>query len=117
MNKKQFIEITKSEVKEVSVSGIIQVLTKPSGRNPAKNLVELSDFYNRMNNDERQKIHEIISLAIDNSIFGFLCVIDGVRAIEDTAPFGKLKLSYVNNDVEIVLNDDDEYLHDIYKAQ
>ena len=39
------------------------------------------------------------------AVFGFLCVLDGVRAIEDTEVKGQLKLYYEKENKSVLLND------------
>jgi hypothetical protein len=48
-------------------------------------------------------------------VFGFLCVLDGVSAIEDGEVKGKLNLFYEKHGKQQLLNDpQEEYLHDIF---
>jgi hypothetical protein len=55
-----------------------------------------------------------ITMASDTTMFSFLCVLDGVRAIEDTEEKGQLKLIFSKDGVEELLNNpDEEYLHDL----
>ena len=57
--------------------------------------------------------HTLIIIALYSIIFGFLCVLDGVRIIEDSEEKGKLLLYYEKNGNRQLLNDPkEEYLHD-----
>jgi hypothetical protein len=53
---------------------------------------------------------------VDRAIFGFLCVLDGVRAIEGARDKGRLVLFYDRESRVLLNNPDDEYLHDIYNS-
>ncbi|HBW37141.1 MAG TPA: hypothetical protein DEF89_18345, partial [Desulfosporosinus sp.] len=47
---------------------------------------------------------------------GFFARLDGVRVIEDTSFKGMLELYYTNDSSKLLLNNEqDDYLHDIYK--
>jgi hypothetical protein len=62
-------------------------------------------------------LNEIIKEAVETSVFGFLCVLDGVRAIE-TSDKSNLKLYYEKAGNVVLLNDeDDDYLHDIFLSE
>jgi len=65
----------------------------------------------------KEWLQEIIKLAVGESIFGILCVIDGVRQIESTLEKGELFLEFRKNGETIRLNDpNQEYLHDIFNS-
>lgn len=121
MNQEKFIEIIKEVVSNSSFDGIIGTMLHPPGRKPSNKLLEISEFYNELKDEDKQVVNNIIKLAIDSSVFGFLCVIDGVRSInESVEDNGSLKLSYINDasGKETVLNNPDEdYLYDIYNAE
>jgi hypothetical protein len=55
--------------------------------------------------------------AVELAVFSFLCVLDGVSAIEDEPEKGVLTLRYIKRDEDLLLNDPaDEFLHDTYNA-
>ena len=119
MNQEEFIEVIKNSVANAAVLDVIETLKFPPGRRPAERAVKLSTFYNQLSLEQQQQINEIIHIAVDASVFGFLCIIDGVRSINDLENQGSLKLTYKDEDgIETLLNDPEEnYLHDIYKAE
>ena len=48
------------------------------------------------------------------AVFGFLCVLDGVKAIKKTGVKGHLKLYNEKEKKSVLLNDSNEdYLHDL----
>lgn len=114
MNAELFVDIIKKVVTESSIKGIESMLKSPPGRKPRKDLLEMSRYYNESTEEERVIINKIIKLSVDNGVFGFLCVLDGVRAIEDGVDKGGLTLTY-KKDVEIILNKDED-LHDFYNV-
>lgn len=116
MNSEVFIKSIQKCVRNSSISGTISTLKNPPGRSPHKNLKEISCWYNQLSDNERNIIKQIIEQAVDSSLFGFLCVIDGVRTIEDSYEKGQFKLIYENeNGIELVNSPEEEYLHDTFK--
>jgi hypothetical protein len=52
--------------------------------------------------------------AVNRAVFGFLCVIDGVRAIEHGADKGSLELRYVKNGSVLLNPPDGKVLHELW---
>jgi hypothetical protein len=118
MNSEIFIEAIKQVVRDSTVKGTEENLIKPPGRQPKKELVLLSNWYNSQNSDNKKMIKNIIQLSVDASIFHFLCVLDGVATIEDVEEKGTLELYFVKDKEKILLTDpNEEFLHDIYNAE
>ena len=118
MNSSEFIESIKIAAGQLTTDDLVSNLENPPGRSPDKKLVELSDWYNSLNTSNKEKLHEIIKLAVGQSIFGILCVIDGVRQIESSLDKGELVLEFRKNGETIRLNDPNgEYLHDIFNSE
>jgi hypothetical protein len=113
MNAEEFIHAIKLAVRDAAINNTIDVLARPPGRKPSQELLRTSEWYNSLDARGRAILAEIVAIAVDDAIFGFLCVLDGVRAIEDTTDKGRLELSYIKDGVE-VLNDSNLMLHDIY---
>ncbi|MDQ3816057.1 MAG: hypothetical protein M3362_00005 [Acidobacteriota bacterium] len=56
--------------------------------------------------------------AVHASVFGFFCVLDGVRTIEGLGEKGSLELYYVSGATRVLLNNvGKEDLHDIYNGE
>jgi len=114
MHSKEFIETIKIVVEEASIKGIQENLNKPVGRHPDQKLIELSRWFNSLSLEGKSMVSKIIKESVEMSVFGFLCVLDGVRPIEDDEEKGKLELFYEKNGSRILLNDpDQEYLHNL----
>jgi len=115
MDADNFIEYLKSHIRDSSLQDTISILDKPPGRRPPQKIRELSSWYHSMSADDKDKLKEVITEAIDSSLFGFLCVLDGVRAIEASEIKGRLELYYTRDSQKVLINkEDDEYLHDKY---
>lgn len=116
MTKEQFVDAIKQVVHDSTVSGTEQLLRHPPGRKPDAKLVRLSEWFNSLPDKHKQNVIDLVTLASDQSVFGFLCVLDGVRQIENEADKGKLKLQFEKNGSTVVLNDDSgAFLHDLFK--
>lgn len=114
MNSEEFIDAIREVVVNDSIKGLESYLIKPSGRNPGNEAIEKSYWYNKLSKQDKLMVLKVIKEAVETSVFGFLCVLDGVRAIENTEEKGKLKLFYEREGNSVLLNNNNEdYLHDL----
>ena len=117
MNKEQFVDAIKIAVGQATENDIKATLEKPIGRNPDQRQVELSNWYKNLSETDKDNLYEVIKQTVDTCLFGTLCVIDGVRAIENSSDKGELILEYRKGANITTLNDQrGMYLHDIYKS-
>ena len=113
MNQIEFISAINNSVLKSSVESVKSILIKPAGRNPNKDLLSLSAWYNALDEVNKSLVDNVISMTSDMTTFGFLCVLDGVRPIEDGFEKGVLKLIYQKENTEVILaGDNAEFLHD-----
>jgi hypothetical protein len=118
MNKAEFIEAIKVVVEKSSIENTLNILQHVPGRNPSPQLIARSDWYTNLSSEDKLMVQSIIREAVEDSVFGFLCMLDGVRAIEGAADKGELQLIYRKGESQVLLNDpDEEDLHDIYIGQ
>lgn len=116
MNQTEFIDAIKIAVKDNAIEGIKSSLRNPPGRHPSEEKVELSKWYNNLSEQDKRFINQIITNSVESALFGFLCVLDGVRSIESYEK-GELKLFYEKDGNKMLLNDFNlEYLHDLFMA-
>lgn len=114
MNAELFIESINEVVRNSTISDILENLKEPPGRTPNKDLIELSQWYSNLTNEDVEYLKKVIAYSVDGGIFGLLAVIDGVRTFEDDGD-GILELIYKNNSENIQLNNPkNEYLHDLF---
>ena len=114
MNSQKFVDIIKDVVIDDSIKSVQDVLIKPPGKAPLERNVELSKWYNNLADGEKAKVLAIIREAVESSVFGFFCVLDGVRAIESGENKGILKLYFENNLGQVLINNpNDDYLHNM----
>jgi len=112
VNKSEFIAVIGDVVSASAIEDTIDNLKSPPGRKPDENLVKQSAWFNSLSDSDKDMVKSIISDAVNESVFGFLCVLDGVRSISDSGDSNKLKLTHGDT----LLNDiENQYLHDLYK--
>jgi hypothetical protein len=118
MDKNGFIKAIKTAVRDGSISGVVEDLLNPPIRNPNHKLVNLSKWYISLDQDSKDRIKQIVEMSVDDAIFGIMCVLDGVRSIEDYGQKGDLKLEYQKGEKIVLLNDpNEESLHDLYNEK
>lgn len=114
MDKQQFVTAVNARVVAGSVEGLKQILLQPPGREPHKDLVEESNWFKSLNEEDKAMVEKIIIRSVEQATFTFLCILDGVSAIEDGPNKGILKLVYEKDGKQVRLNDEDsDYLHDL----
>ena len=115
MDSKQFVAALRIAVEKSAVEGIKDLLIKPPGRKTSAELLKRSEWYNKLSEEDKNMVMEIADESVKSCLFGFLCVLDGVRAIEDEENKGTLKLYFEKGANRLLINDpDQEYLHDMY---
>jgi len=114
MNTHEFVEAIRLVVRDASVGGAIATLMQPSGRRPDADTVRLSEWYRGLPPSDQACVREVAFLVSDQTTFGFLAVLDGVRAIENGPIKGRLELRHVSERGTILLNDESgPPLHDL----
>jgi hypothetical protein len=114
VDKESFVDAVRLAVQDAAITGTISLLTGPPGRKPDENLVALSAWFNRLAVSDRQNLERVVEMTAHAALFGFLCVLDGARAIESGPLKGTLDLRYRRGESDISLSDDDgEMLHEL----
>lgn len=97
LNKDEFIAAIKVAVHDSAIKGMKTNLASPPGRRPHEKAKVTSRWFNSLPEEDKHQVEEIIKQAVHASVFGFLCVLDGVRAIESTPEKGSLELIFNKN--------------------
>jgi len=117
MTSEEFVAALVQVVHEASVTDVIKSLQAPSGRRSDGQQLALMNWFNRISEEDRQRVRQAVERAVHSAIFGTLCVLDGVRAIEDGPAKSELRLLAVNGSTTEWLNSPNaECLHDIYQG-
>jgi hypothetical protein len=113
MTQKKFVEVIQDVVIDESIRSIQSNLINPPGRKPSEELILTSNFYNNLNDHDKRLMMQIVKDAVQTGVWGFFCVLDGVRSIENDKG-GKLALFYENDGAKTLLNDpQEEFLHEL----
>lgn len=117
MINEEFVKKIKLYVRDSALKGTVRQLTKPSGRSPKPISIKKSEFYNNLNDKEKEVLTCIIKDSIDLSLFNFLTILDCVSFIDDEAEKPNYELYRVTSEKkELINNPDEEYLHDIFNS-
>lgn len=117
MNGIEFVEAVKNHVRDAALEDTVEFIKKPPGRKPRRKHVELSNWYNSLSEGDKNMVTRMMEEAVDSALFGLLCVVDGVRAIEDSDEKTNFQLYGIKGDEQTLINkEDDESLHDIYNS-
>lgn len=119
MKPSSFVDALKSEVRNAAASDTISQIRTPSGRRPPDAIRKMSAWFNQLSEADQKAVAEVAQMSAHGAVFGFLCVLDGVRAIEDGEQRGEFELNYVQNGkVSVRLNPlSGDMLHDLFNAQ
>jgi hypothetical protein len=118
MTPDEFIAGIRLAVRDQAVRDDLSVTAAPPGRSPGKALVEIAEWYGALDPQAKEMVGRIVGRSVDTAVFGFLCVLDGVRAIDASGSGGDLVLEHRSRGRSIRLNDDkaDMPLHDRYNS-
>ncbi len=115
MNQEDFVIEINHATRETVVEDCVKNYLNPPGRSPAKRLLELSAWFKGLSVPDQEMVAKAMADVAEATLFGVLCVLDGVRTIEDDVEKGKLELYYTKGELRVRINDpDQDFLHDIY---
>ena len=97
MDARRFIARIKSPVRDSAVDETLRVMQLPPGRRPPPALLEQANWFRSLSHEDQRRVSEVAMIAANRAIFGFLCVLDGVRVIEDNEIKGDFELNYVKD--------------------
>jgi len=115
MDSEQFVDAIKTVVRDAAIRSSVRVLENPPGRHPNPELLKKAEWYMNLSEEDKTMIQKVIEVAVQQSVFGMLAVIDGVRVIDEGSSKGDLELFYVKDSERVRLNEPGhEPLHDIF---
>lgn len=117
MNAEEFVLVIKQVVEKAAIDDLISSLNATNEYPVDKKLARMLEWYSSLNAEGRAMIMDLISESVQSTLFGFFCVLDGVRAIENGPEKGRLELVFSKGDTRTVLNDGElDFLHDLYQS-
>lgn len=112
----KFIEVLKASVlNNIEIEIINNYITPPKRKKNTDRDKEIAGWYNQLSDKLKRYLIDLIREGANSAVFGFLCILDGVRAIDNEVDKGSLELYYKNHSNTILLNNQKkDYLHDIF---
>ena len=110
MDVSEFVQVIRQQVEQPAVDGCLKNYRNPPGRRPSESLVQLSDWYKSLADEDKTMLERAMRDSVNEAIFGFFCVLDGVRVIENGEEQAELELWHVKQGVRTRIND--PKLHD-----
>ena len=105
MNAHEFVSAIRNVVMNTAVADALTTAQKPPGRRPSPDLLELSTWYNGLEDSDREMLRRMLAMAVHNTIFGFFAVLDGSRKADSAAdPGDYFELRHVHGTSEDVLS-------------
>ncbi|OIQ43989.1 MAG: hypothetical protein BM558_09695 [Roseobacter sp. MedPE-SW] len=113
-----FVKALKSVLCEGASRKILDSVSSPVGRGVTPEMRDLASWARNLSGEDLNNVLCLIEKGIDQTVFGFLCVLDGVRAIEPMGEKGSLQLRYLGPEGTKVnlTREEGEFLHDAYKG-
>jgi hypothetical protein len=115
MNAVEFVAIVRRVVGNTAIRDTISSLEYPPGRRPAQDLVSQSNWFKALDKEQKAIVEGVIQSSVENAIFGFLSILDGVRVVEDTREKGSFELRFVKNGIDELISPSNDYLHELFK--
>ncbi|MGX5651462.1 hypothetical protein ACWKW4_14505 [Hydrogenophaga borbori] len=111
-----FVDALQAECRDAAVQGCVEQLRAPSGRRPTSELVRMSNWFNALDEASQKFVIQAMDDAADATLFGVLCVLDGVRVIEPAGEKSEFRLTVSRAGVNSVLAPGESNLHDLLRA-
>ena len=108
MGARSFIDSVYTAVYRTAIDGVLRHLAHPPGRRPRQDLVDLSSWFNGLDEDGQDRVREVVRLSVDQAVFGMLAGLDGSRNLNLD---GQLSLSVNGSEVA-----PDHDLHDTFRS-
>ena len=116
MDSEEFVRGVKAACSDTLAQVEIGSLRNPPGRRPSQRLLRLSRWFHQLSAEDQVMLAETLNYAAEAAIFGFFCVLDGVRVIENGPDKGGFELYYVKDDERVLLNPAVDDLHDMFQS-
>ncbi len=117
MKPEVFVDALKHDCRDGAVRDCLASFEKPPGRRPRQELVHLSQWFNALPESDRALVTRAMREAADATLFGVLCVIDGVRPIESEGEKSEFSLLATRGGIQSQISPNETYLHDLLRSE
>ncbi len=121
MIKEKFVLAINRYVGQNAIKNTIEELDEPIGNPPTSEMLKLSQWFRNLEPSDRANVIRVMKEVTESTLFGFFCVLDNVRIINDSeneSDHGDFELYYATQNGKKWLNNpgEDAELHDLFKA-
>jgi hypothetical protein len=116
MTPTEFVQALKLHCRDAAVEDSVSLLQTPPGRRP-NNDVMRSEWFRALSPHDRELVILAMRQVADATLFGVLCVIDGVRSIESKPEKSVFHVSAKRSGNESHIAPGEVFLHDILRAE
>lgn len=116
MEPEYFVKALENECRDSAVERCLEDFESPPGRKPEPSLVQMSDWFKSLSSADRDMVARAMREAADATLFGVLCVLDGVRPIENGPEKSSFKLIAQKANEETVICPTAVDLHDLKQS-
>lgn len=115
MKPQEFVDAIRLLVMEAAVSDTMLVARHPPGKAPARELMELSDWFNALSDGDQQMAKRMFELTAHAAVFGILAVLDGARTIvAQESPSDHFELRHVHGaQTDVLSGPNGDVLHEL----
>ena len=117
MKPDDFVDALKSECRDAAVAGCLASFKKPPGRKPAAELLRVSQWFHSLSAADREVLKLALMDVADSTLFGVLCVLDGVRVVEDSDEKSEFTLTATRIGERSQISPNDTFLHDLLRSE
>ena len=117
MQSDDFVRALKQGCRDGVVQDCVESFRQPPGRKPRSELVRISQWFNSLSSTDRELVVAAMREAADATLFGVLCVIDGVRPIEAETEKSEFTLSASRAGTKTIISPSETYLHDLLRGE
>ncbi len=117
MQPSDFVHGLTTQCRDAAVADCVADFENPPGRRPTPSLVEMSHWFLSLQPKDREFVVRAMRAAADSTLFGVLCVIDGVRAIEPHPSKSDFTVTVSKDGAISAISPSEEFLHDIYRSE
>ena len=117
MKPDDFVRALKSQCRDSAVVDCLSNFAKPPGKSPAAELVQISKWFHTLSEEDRSFLRLALQEVADATLFGVLCVVDGVRVIEDSAEKSDFILTANRSGAESQISPSSTFLHDLFRSE
>jgi hypothetical protein len=115
MKSQEFVDAIRRLVMEAAVSDTILAVRHPPGKAPARELMELSNWFKELSDGDQQMAKRMLELTAHAAVSGFLAVLDGARTIiAQESPSDHFELRHVHGaQTDVLGGPNGDVLHEL----